>query len=436
MARGNRFTGLWRHPDFLKLWGGETVAFFGLHLTALALPLTAAVSLAATPLQMGILGAMQTAPSLVIGLFAGAWADRLRRRPILLAANLARAAALGTIPAAALLGWLQMAQLYLVAFATGSAGIFFMVAYQPYLGALVPPELRAEGNSRLRFSEALAQIAAPGLGGALVQLVSAPLTLALSALAPCASFLAISRIRAGEPPPAAPAARRGIWAEIGEGVRLVVAQPILRAVIGWDALGTVCNSMVLAVFVLYATRDLGITPGVLGGIMAVGGPLALVGALLTSRLVRDFGVGPTLIGAGALIVVGTILVPLAGGAPVGRAPALAVALLVGWRALVGIGEAIYTVNFYTLMQTVPPQRLQGRVNATARVFIWGAMAAGALAGGALGGWLGLRATLVVAAAGMLVAPLGLFLSPVRDLREQPAARERGNTHAGRSTNHE
>jgi len=418
VAKRGGFTGLWRNPDFLKLWGGETVAFFGLHLTALALPLTAAVSLHATPLEMGILGALQTAPSLAIGLFAGAWADRLRRRPILLAANLARAVALGTIPVAALLGGLQIAQLYVVAFVTGCAGIFFMVAYQPYLATLVPRVQLADGNSKLRFSEALAQIAAPSLGGALVQLITAPLTLGLSALAPLASFLAIGQIRAVEPPPAPSDTRRGIRAEIGEGMGTVFGHPILRAVIGWDAVGSFCDSMIAAVYVLYATRDLGLAPGVLGGIMAVGGPLALVGTLLAGRVVRACGLGGTLVGAGALIATGSLLVPLADGPPV-----VVVALLVGWRALAGIGSAVYSINFYTLLQTVPPARLQSRVNATARVFIWGAMATGALAGGALGQWLGLRPTLVLAAVGMLCAPLGLLLSPVRALRELPQATE-------------
>jgi MFS family permease len=420
VTRGGRFAGLWRHPDFLKLWGGETVAFFGLHLTALALPLTAAVALDASPLEMGILGAMQTAPSLVIGLFAGAWADRLRRRPILLVANLVRAVVLGTIPLAALLGRLQIAQLYVVAFITGTAGIFFMTAYQPYLGTLVSPALRGEANSRLRFSEALAQIAAPGLGGALVQLITAPLTLALSAFAPLASFLAIFSIRAAEPAPEPPAARRSIFAEIGEGMRHVFEHRILQPVIASDAVCTVFDSMVLAVYVLYATRELGIAPGVLGGIVAVGGPLALVGALVASRVTRALGLGPTLVAALITAGIGAALLPLAGGPLF-----VSVALFVGWRGLSGLSQAIYTINFYTIMQTVPPSRLQGRVNATARVFIWGAMAIGALAGGALGEWLGLRPTLIIAAVGMLCAPLGLLLSPVRGLREQPASAEQG-----------
>jgi MFS family permease len=404
-------TGLWRHPDFLKLWGGETAALFGLQVTSLALPLTAAVSLGASPLEMGILGAMQTAPSLVVGLFAGAWADRLRRRPILMATNLIRAIALGTIPLAAYLGRLHLVQLYLVAFLTGCAGIFFMVAYQPYLATLIRRDDLIEGNSKLRLSEALAQIAGPSIGGALVQLITAPLTLIISAFAPVISFLAISRIKGSEPPPAPSAERRSIWAEIGEGLRLILDHTILRPLIGWDAISTFCDSMILALYLLYATRDLGLSPGILGGIMAVSGPVALVGTLLTGRVVRVLGLGPTLIAALTLAALGSALVPLAGG-PL----ALKIALLIAWRALAGMTLAIYTINFYTLMQTVPPPRLQGRANATARVFIWGAMALGALAGGALGQWLGLRPTLALAAAGMLISPLGLLCSPVRELR--------------------
>jgi MFS family permease len=313
---------------------------------------------------------------------------------------------------------LQIAQLYVVAFATGSAGIFFMVAYQSYLATLVPRDQLIEGNSKLRLSEAVAQIAGPGIGGALVQLISAPLTLAFSAAAPLFSFLAISQIRATEPTPAPSATRRNIWAEIGEGMRMVFGHPILRPLIGSDAACTVCDSMIAAIYVLYATRELGIGPGLLGVIMAVGGPVAFAGALLTGRAVRTYGLGTTLVGSLLLSGIAALLLPFAGGSL-----ALSVALFVGWRALSGIALVAYTINFYTLMQTVPPLRLQGRVNATARVFIWGAMAVGALAGGALGQWLGLRPTLIIAATGMLISPLGLLLSPVRRLREGPEPAE-------------
>jgi MFS family permease len=403
---------LWRHPDFLKLWGGETVALFGIQVAALAVPLTAAVSLGASPLQMGILSALSTAPSLLFGLFAGAWSDRLRRRPILIAANLLRAILLATVPVMAALGRLSMAQLYVVATIVGSAGVFFVAAYQPYLATLVAREDRIEGNSKLRLSEALAQIAGPGLGGALVQLIGAPLTLTLSAIAPLCSAGAIASIRTPEPVPAGDAARRPLWREIGEGLRAVFAVPLLRLLVLGDALGAFGGGMIAGTAVLYITRELGLGPGIFGGIVAVSGPAAILGTLLAGRLVRACGLGPVLIGALFLTGGAALLVPFAGATAAPGVP-----LLIAWRALDAIGGAIYGINFYTILQTVPPPQVQGRVNATARVFIWGATALGGLAGGAIGQGFGLRGALIVAAAGMLLAPLVLLLSRVRHLRE-------------------
>lgn len=406
---------LWQHPDFLKLWAGETVALFGIQVAALAVPLTAAVSLGASPLQMGVLSALSTAPSLLFGLFAGAWSDRLRRRPILIATNLLRAALLATIPLMAALGLLSMAQLYILAAIVGSAGVFFVAAYQPYLATLVAREDRIEGNSKLRLSEALAQIAGPGLGGALVQLIGAPLTLILSAIAPLCSAGAIAGIRTPEPNPASDAARRPIWREIGEGWHAIFAVPLLRLIVIGDAVSAFGSGMIAGIAILYITRQLGIGPGLFGGIVAVSGPAAIVGTLLAGRAVRACGLGPTLIGTLFLTGGAALLLPLAG-----TFTALSLPLLVAWRALDAVGGAIYGINFYTVLQTLPPLAVQGRVNATARVFIWGATALGGLAGGVIGQWLGLRGALIVAASVMLLAPLALLLSRLRHVREPPA----------------
>jgi len=386
---------LWQHPDFLKLRGGETVALFGIQVASLAVPLTAAVSLGASPLQMGVLSALSTAPALLFGLFAGAWSDRLRRRPILIATNLLRAALLATIPWVAFFGLLSMGQLYALAIIVGAAGVFFVAAYQPYLATLVAREDRIEGNSKLRLSEALAQIAGPGFGGALVQLIGAPMTLILSAIAPLCSATAIASIRTPEPAPTT-AARRPIWSEIGEGVRAIFAVPLLRLLVLGDTVSAFGSGMIAGTAILYITRQLGIGPGIFGGIVAVSGPAAILGTLLAGRLVRTRGLGPTLIGA----------LFLTGGA----------ALLIAWRALDAFGSAIYGINFYTVLQTLPPPQVQGRVNATARVFIWGATALGGLAGGAIGQGFGLRGALTIAALGMLLAPLALLRSRVRRVR--------------------
>ena len=403
---------LWGHPDFLKLWGGETVALFGIQVAALAVPLTAALTLGASPVQMGILSALSTAPSLLFGLFAGAWADRLRRRPILIATNLTRAALLATVPLMAALGLLSMAQLYALAAIVGTAGVFFVAAYQPYLATLVPHEDRIEGNSKLRLSEALAQIAGPGLGGGLVQLIGAPLTLILSAIAPLCSAGAVASIRTPEVAPASDAPRRPIWREIGEGWQAIFAVPLLRLLVLGGAVSALGSGMIASTVILYITGPLGIGAGIFGAIVAVSGPAAIVGTLLAGRLVRAWGLGPTLIGALLLTGGAALLLPLAGSAAIPSVP-----LLVAWRALDAIGGAIYGINFYTVLQTLPPPPVQGRVNATARVFIWGATAIGGLAGGVIGGSIGLRGALLVAALGMLLAPLGLLLSRLRRVRE-------------------
>ncbi len=189
-----RMSGLWRNPDFLKLWGSDTISLFGVHATLLALPLTA-VALGASAFQLGLLTVAQAAPALLLGLFVGVWVDRRRRRPLLIAANLARAAALGTIPLAAFVGRLHLAHLYVVAFLAGAAAILFVVAYQAFLPTVVPRERLVDGNSALRASEATAQFAGPSLGGLLVPLLTAPVTLAVGALASLGSALAVAAIR-------------------------------------------------------------------------------------------------------------------------------------------------------------------------------------------------------------------------------------------------
>jgi len=335
----------------------------------------------------------------------------LRRRPILIATNLLRAALLATVPLLAFFGLLSMAQLYVLAIIVGAAGVFFVAAYQPYLATLVARADRIEGNSKLRLSEALAQIAGPGLGGALVQLIGAPLTLIISALAPLCSASAIASIRTPEPVPANDNARRPIWREIGEGLRAVFAVPLLRLLVLGDAVSAFGSGMIASTAILYITRQLGIGPGIFGAIVAVSGPAAILGTLLAGRLVRACGLGPTLIGALSLTGGAALLLPLAA-----TTAALSVPILVGWRALDAVGSAIYGINFYTILQTVPPPQVQGRVNATARVFIWGATALGGLAGGIIGQGFGLRGALTIAAAEMLLAPLALLLSRVRRVR--------------------
>jgi len=224
--------GLWGHPEFPKLWIGETISLLGSQVTVLSLPLAASIVLQATPFQMGVLGASQTIPFLLFGLVAGVWVDRLRRRPIMLIADVGRAVLLTTIPIAAVLGMLRLEQLLIVAFAVGVLDVFFGLAYASFLPSVVRREELSEGNAKLALSAEVARVAGPGLAGILVQVLSAPIAVAVDAASFLVSAFALTRIKASEPPPVPASERQSVWTEIGEGLRAVTAQPILRTLVG------------------------------------------------------------------------------------------------------------------------------------------------------------------------------------------------------------
>ena len=414
MRRAQAPQGLWRHPDFLRLWAGQTISQFGSQVTLLALPLTAALALGATPAEMGILAALQSAPFLLVGLLAGVWVDRLPRRPVLIVADLGRAALLGSLPAAAFLDRLGMPQLYLVAFATGLLSVFFDVAYGAYLPALVREDALVDSNSKLELTNSAARVAGPGLTGVLVQVLTAPIALLVDAVSFLLSALSLALIRATEPPPAPRAGRPSLRAEVGTGLRLVFGNPLLRAIAGCTATANLAWNVIFAVFILYATRQLGLTPALLGLIAAAGNVGFLVGAGLAGPLARRLGLGPTLVAMPVLGSLGALLIGAAGGSrPV------AAACLIGAQFLFGFGGVIYNINQVSLRQALTPDRLRGRMTATMRFLVWGTIPLGALLGGLLGERLGLRPTLLVGALGTLTAFLWVACSPVRALRAQP-----------------
>ncbi len=408
------FNGLWRHPNFLKLWIGETVSLIGSQITFLAMPITAAMTLNATPLQMGILGTVQYIPWLLVGLLAGAWVDRLRRRPVMVAADLGRTVLLGLIPLAAVAGILRMEHLYVVGFFVGILNVFFDVAHAAYLPTLVPRDRLVEGNSKLQVSASIAEISGPGLAGGLVQLVTAPLAIALDALSFLVSALSLTWIGAPEPKPAPTDDSRNILAEIREGLRLVFSNPILRAF----ALASVTTNFFvdvhLAVFVLYMTRELGISPMILGSIYTVGSIGGLLGSLVAERLVRWQGLGRVIIGAQILVTLAVLAIPLSG-----RQFWVAVPLIVIAEALWGFAVVVYVVNTVSLRQAITPDKFQGRVTASLRFVTWGVAPLGFLLGGILGETIGLQATLLVAVTGPLLSVACLVLSPVPRLHEPP-----------------
>jgi predicted MFS family arabinose efflux permease len=405
-------TSLWRHPDFMKLWSGQTVSQFGSMVTRNALPLIGVLVLRASPWQMGLLSAAGSAPVLLIGLLVGAWADRLRRRPILIAADLGRAALVLSIPVAAMLGRLTLTHLYVVAALAGGLTVFFDVAYQAFLPTLVAPEQLFEGNSKLSLTGSLAEIVVPGITGLMVQIISAPVTLLIDAASFLASAASLAWIRAPEPLPASRGPRASVMREIGEGVRLTWGQPSLRALALAMAWRDFFGNFYGALYSLYALNVLGFSPATLGLLIGSGGLGALVGAALSQSFARRLGLGRALIAAQAVMGVLGLLIPLAGGRRW-----LAFGLMLLPQLGGDLFRAIFEIGALSLRQTVTPLHLLGRVGASMNFLVGGCATLGVLAGGALGSAIGLRPAIWVAALGGAATLLLLAFSPVAALRE-------------------
>lgn len=410
-----RFNGLWRDVNFTKLWAGQAISLFGSQITFLALPLTAVLVLDATPAQMGILMAVEALPSLLIGLFVGVWVDHYRRRPILIVADLGRAVLLGVVPVVAILGLLRIEHLYIVCFLVSVFGLFFGVAHRSFLPSLVGREHLVEANSKLELSNSVAEIVGPGVAGGLVQVVTAPIAIAVDAISFLVSALLLGLIRVPEPVPR-PAKQQNIRKEIGEGLELVLRDRLLRSIAGCLSTLYLFNSVLEAVFILYVSQELGIGAGLLGLIFAGGSVGFLVGALLPRWVIRRFGLGPGMMVGLLLVGLSDLLIPLAGGS---IAVAVAVAVLVTAQFFFGLGLVIFNAGQVSLRQAITSDELQGRMNATMSFLAGGVVPLGGLLGGVLGETIGLRPTLLLAALGEMLSVLWLLLSPIRLLREQP-----------------
>ncbi len=401
-------TGLWKNSDFVKLWLGQTVSHFGSGITGIALPLTAVLVLAATPAQMGILGALDGVSVLVIGLLAGVWVDRVRRRTVLIATDLGRAFILSTIPLAALLGVLRIGQLYVVAALAGMLTVIFTVASSAYVPSLIPQESLVEGNSKLGMSDALAEIGGPAVAGPLVQLLSAPFAILFDALSFLFSACSLGLIHMPEPPPTTLEQRKSILSDLIEGLRLVLKNPLLRSLAGSAGIFSLFGNFVGALYALYVIRQIGAPPIFLGLLVATGGVSALLGALMAEHVVQRFGLGKT-VGIGLFMYGATgLLIPLAGGSIT-----LALFLLFLSQLLGDASISIYFIAEVSLRQSLVPSNLLGRTNASMQFLSQGVAPLGALLAGILGGMIGLRLTILIGVLGVMLAGTWLLLSPVR-----------------------
>jgi MFS family permease len=402
-----------RDDDFLKLWIGETISLLGTQVTALALPLLAVITLQASAGQVGLLNACRYAPFVAVTLFAGVIVDRVRRRPTMIVANAARAFLIGLIPLAAAVDWLRVEHLYAVGFAVGVLTVFFDLAYQAYLPSLVERDLLTPANARLQASASVAELGGPGLGGLLVQVLSAPYALIADAVSFLVSVLSLTTIEKQEPAPP-PTERAPLLREIGAGFRFTFANPYLRAIAGEAATFNLFEQTIMTAFVVYAIRDLDLSPGILGLVLSTGAAGALAGSLVASRLSRHFGLGPVIVGSMsvACIVPLTIALPGAKGTPT----VLGLALIF---SLWGGAVAVSNVLVVSLRQTVTPDPMLGRMNASYRFFTYGAIPLGALLGGGLAELIGLRPTILVGALGLTTALAWIVFSPLRGLAALP-----------------
>jgi MFS family permease len=405
---------LLRHRDFRLLWGGETVSELGSQVSLLAIPLLAVGTLQATTFEMGLLTAASTAAFLIVGLPAGVWVDRLRRRRVMMVADAGRMLALGSIPIASAVGGLTLVQLFVVTLASGILTVLFDVAYQSYLPTLVGREHLVEGNAKLTGSAEVAAVAGPSVAGGLVQAIGSAAAVAVDSASFLVSALALGAIRAPEPKPTVPeSGHPRLLHGIAEGLRFVFGNALLRAIAATTATSNLFGGIAAAVEIVFLVREVHASPGVIGLLFALAGVGGVLGAFAAGPMARRVGgARATAIGIG--VSVGALLIPL-------TMPGLGLLYFGFGMFLVAFSATVYNVNQVSFRQRLCPDRLLGRMNATMRFVVWGVLPIGALIGGLLGAALGLRTTLWIGALGQAFAGAWLLASPMRSLRDFPDA---------------
>ena len=403
--------GLWQNGDFVRLWMGSTVSQFGSWLGALSF--AAVVVIGASPLQMGILGAVGVAPGLIFGFVVGTWTDYTRRRPVLVVCNIGRAVSLATVPMAFALGELRIEQLYAVAFVNGAFNTFFDVSFGAYVPTLVGRDNLVEANSKLAASESVVEAGAFSIGGWIVQLATAMVAVIIDAVSFLVSAFFFMAIRTAEPAPSSTDEPQSPLRETWAGLAFVVGHPTLRAVAGSAVAEGLLHGFVGAVILIYGVRELGFGTGILTTIFAVGGVSSFVGAAYSARITRRFGVGKTTVVGFLLFSVGALTLAMAQG------PLLIAGAILVIAQFSDAAYTIYGVNEVSLRQAVTPDRFLGRVTATVRFVGIGVYLGAILLGGALAEMIGLRWTLALGGVCGLLGTGWLLLSPVRRMRELP-----------------
>jgi MFS family permease len=399
------------HRNFQLLWASDTISQFGTFVGHTVLPLLAVTALAASPFEMGLLVAAETAAFLLIGLPAGAWVDRMRRHPIMVRTDIIRAVLMISIPIAWWADALTLAHLITVALIVGVCTVFFDVAYMSYLPTLVGRDQLLEGNAKLQASQSVSQVAGPAAGGGLASLIGAANAVTAVGLGFLTSALLLWRIRKAEPVPHRVPDRR-LRTEIAEGLKFVFGNPIIRAIALTGTTAGFFFQMETAGMVLFLTGDLGLSSGQVGLVLALGGVGGALGGATAGIWYRKLG------NARAMWVSIAAIGPFELMIPTASRDWTLVLLVIGMIG-VGYGVVVHNIAQVSFRQSVCPDRLLGRMTASMRFMIWGAFPLGGLAGGVLGELIGVRGTIWVAAIGLSLSGLWLVLSPLRGMTTTP-----------------
>jgi MFS family permease len=403
---------LWAQPDYRRLLISTGVSQLGTQVSELALPLTAIVVLHASPLAVGVLAACGYLPIAILGLPAGAWIDEVRRRRVLIVADIGRAITMASVPLAFALGGLTLTQLFVVALIIGGFTVFFDIAYTSYLPSIVERADLLAANVGLQASEQGAAVVGPGVAGIMIALLRAPVAIALDALSYVVSAAFVTRIASREPAPVRAAARERLRSRIAIGLRYVVGDRYLRAISIASAVINLFGRMVVVVVVIYLVRTAHYSPTVIGLIFSAGAVGFLVGSVLADRTVRRFGIGPAILWGGSVAAGAMTLI--AAAPPAWAGPFVAVGLFV-----YGLGALVFTVANATLRQAQTPPELLGRTTSSMRFLAWIAQPIAGILAGVLATALGLKGAMWVGAIGAAMAPLPLVASGLRSLRHVP-----------------
>jgi MFS family permease len=402
-----------RNRSFLWLWSGDAISQLGAQFTALAIPVLAVTLLGATEWEVGLLNAAQTAAFLIVGLPAGAWIDRMLKRRVMIAADLVRAVTLAAVPTLWFAGALEVWHLYVVGAVVGVATVFFDVSYQSYVPILLPGSQVGSGNSKLEVTAQIARIGGPGLAGALLTIVSAPVLLIVDAVSYVFSAFAIWRVRDTEVAPD-PAEREPLVKEIGEGIGFVFRHPLIRRIVGTTATTNFFGLLVTTLEVIFVLNMLGLSTTVLGLMFSVGAVGGLLGAIATPWITKRIGEGTALSVSAIGFPIAMLGFPLAWVFPDAAIP-----LLLAGAFLESFLVLVYNITQVTMRQRLCPPRLLGRMNASIRFVVWGVLPIASVLAGFLGTVIGIVPTMWIGVAGSVLGAGFVVLSPLTTMKELP-----------------